>query len=78
MAKFREGEVVRSVLKRDEQFPFFTIERVYQGEHFMMGRGKLGSVEYGVIPKNNMNLQFRTFRHESALRHTEFDTAADE
>ena len=78
MAKFREGEVVRSVLKRDEQFPFFTIERVYQGEHFMMGRGKPGSIEYSVFSKNNRDRNFRQFRHESALRHTEFDTAADE
>lgn len=70
MAKFKEGEIVRSVLKMDEKFPFFQVHK----EHNILGKK-----EYLVIPMDNIgNRIFASVRAESSLRHTERDSAGDE
>ncbi len=74
MTKFKEGEVVRSVLKGDEKFPFFKIHRVYP-ENFP---GVKGQMYLAIRLDNGPQNMFDDLKAESSLRHTEYDTAGDE
>lgn len=67
MSKFKEGEIVRSVLKGDEKFPFFRVYKPYEGGGYL------------VMPMSNTTqFLYADIRSENALRHTERDFAGDE